>query len=291
MAKPNTLQAGRDFLADVMARAGVTPGSNPAIDALLQNEQALVAAGEGALGRSELSRQHDSLRQETDALQAEKDRVADIAEQQRTWWETHKDDVTLASQVRSGQAPTVPAARPASPVMPTAETLTRAQAEELATSAVTNALKTFGADVITLGTQLTGLSGKHFVEFGGALDTDALVKLAEAKKLPLPMAYDLMVGEARATKQQAAVDLQIKTAREEGERIGREAVMTAMGQQTPYPVGQVTPGPVMAGLEATRVANEGKPADQRTHSSQNPDYNLGAALKTFHEETARLAQR
>lgn len=287
MAKPNTVQAGRDFVADLLSRAGITPGTNPAIDALLQNEQALAFAGEGALGRSELSRQYDDLRNKTTALADREAEVNDIAEQQRTWWETHKDDATLAEQVRTGQV-TPPTGR--TPVVPP-NMVTREEAAEVAKTAVAEALKGFGNDVIGFGTQLTTISHKHFQEFGNVLDTAALVKFADERKIPLPLAHDAMVAEARKTKQDADVAARIEAARKEGEQSGRDAVMSTLGQQTPYPVGPVTPGAVLTGLEATRTANAGKPADQRVHSSQNPDYGLNAALQTFHEETAKNAAR
>lgn len=281
MPKPHTVQAGKDFLADVMQRAGITPGSNPAIDALLQNEAALAAAGEGALGRSEISRQHNELRQRTEALAAREEEVNEVAETQRSWWERNRDAVAERDALKAGRQPDPQGGQPNVPAG--TKLLTPEEAKRIADEAVASAIKGFSGDVVTFGAQLTTLSGKHYKEFGDVLDTGQLLALAEEKKIPLPVAYDVLVADARKTRQDAAVEERITKARQEGEQAGRDAAMASVGN--PYPVGE---GRAVSPVMATLATRAGQTPEQR--SAANPEHSLSAALKTFHEETAKGAR-
>lgn len=121
--------------------------------------------------------------------------------------------------------------------------------------------------------QLTAMVSRitlnHFKEFGEVLDPTVLFTEAQERQLRLDLAYDAMVSDRRSERAKVEREAEIKKAREEGELAGRAA---AAGAQLPH----ITGNPEITTMDGLRTDNR-------------PEVGLSAALRTFHEESAKAS--
>jgi hypothetical protein len=264
MAANKAHDAGRAFLARLLEH--VPAEARADVQKHLESERILELAGTETLARADYSRNMNTLRQNQTALDQ--------------WFEKHKPVLELGLQAQQRAAQPRGARRedpnldlnddddeldltgrrrPAPPAVDTSRFVDRDEAIAQVRQLEGNAMK--------FASMLSRISMAHYKEFGGEiLDPDKLVEHAEATGLRLDLAYNDYVAERRESARQADLDARLKAAREEGIAQGKASAATEL----PWPVGHGEVRPLLP-TEADR-SNIG----------------LAAALRTFHEESAKV---
>ena len=243
------LDAGKDFLADVLKRSKIPADLQATI---LADETLLESVGDGTLMRAEASRLADELNKE-------KARVADVARRQSEWHNSNDKGVLerTIEELRAKGGTNNPGG-------------IDEKALDTRLTDLGNSMEALGVGLTSLMTTV-GLS--HMKEFGEVLDMTEVAQKAIAAKKPLKQYYDELVAPARKTRDDAARTKALDDAKAAGILEGR---MQALNQKGPYPVGPGGPS-TLDGLRKTPDPNA------------KPDYSLEAAVETATAELQKTA--
>lgn len=191
--------SAKEYYEGVLKQAGVSETKRQALVAALEDEEI-----SKALVNEQIAPRlrHDEFSREMDRLKSEKEKTATYYQQLVTW--KQEQDAAFAGAGAGNGAGN-------------GDYLTKKDIEALEKK-YQDSLKQQEASFITISKMMGRLASQHAVEFKEALDTDALEKMAIEKQLPLPQAYEAMVGTRRAEIQNQSFAAKLAAAKEEGAR-------------------------------------------------------------------------
>lgn len=186
---PKPAEAGKSFLEQVLAKVpeDKRAGLQTSAAAILADETLLTGIGEGVLLRSDYSR--------------EMNRLQDIETKQTEWWNANQAVLEKARKAGITPTSTEPALDPDDPSKKPVAGVTLDDVNKLMDQREAGVVPFVGA--------VATLAIKHYQTFGEVLDTDAILRDATKRNIPLEAAYQTAHGERIKTKAAEAENARI----------------------------------------------------------------------------------
>ena len=245
------VDSGRAFLAKVLER--IPPEARVEVQKHLEVDGVLTELGVGVLARADHSRAMA-------AVQEDRGRLNKWYEENLPLLEAGKRAMLARERQPDLDDDQPPPDR--QPAVDTAKFVSREEAAQV--------LQQFEKNSLTYWNMLQRISNQHRREFGDDVDPDTVVAHSEQTGLRLDLAWEDLVRDRREKARQEKFEADLKKAREEGMLEGRSQ---AMSSQLPF----ISGNPEITTLDGLRTGDD------------KPQTGLAAALRTFHEETAKAA--